>query len=284
MKELTRSDIEESREPWGYTRRVPEGSSSRQLALLPATLGVLCDGLGIFLADDVAGGRVLFWSNPAVWFGILHALYCFAIAAWMFFGRWVWTAPQMGLMSLCMLGVLYTLNLGSLTGVILYGTASPVVKTGLLLASFVWYGFWGGACFAAVPRDLGQRNAAASGLGWVRDCNGVPAVRSQGCRKPTWHAVSPRQQSLHRCVSSAHSDGVVVSRIGDVLWGELRSPSSSLVAPVVSVLGLTFTVFATMMMLVYPAKIVAETGKPVLVDMMTPADAPVPDACPSASQ
>ena len=57
-----------------------------------------------------------------------------------------------------------------------------------------------------------------------------------------------------------------------------------LFSPIVTVLGLTFSVFAAMMMLVYPAKIVAETGKPVLVDMMTPADAPVPDACPSASQ
>lgn len=284
MKELTRSDIEESREPWGYTRRVPEGSSSRQLALLPATLGVLCDGLGIFLADDVAGGRVLFWSNPAVWFGVLHALYCFAIAAWMFFGRWVWTAPQMGLMSLCMLGVLYTLNLGSLTGVILYGTASPVVKTGLLLASFVWYGFWGWhvlrRCRAIWANETLRRQV------WVR-YETATVYRQFGAKD----AADRLGMQFHP--SNKVFIAAFLLLIPMVWWyRELATFFGVnfvhllllLAAPAVSVLGLTFTVFTTMMMLVYPAKIVAETGKPVLVDMMTPADAPVPDACPSASQ
>lgn len=277
-REISRSQIEESTEPWGYKQRIPEGSSSRELAFLPAGLVLLCDGLGIFLAHDSTMDRVPFWSNIAVWLGIAHAAYCFVVAGWMFLGRWIWTAPQMGLTMQSILSMAYFMNIASLMGTCLYGSAPLSARMGLLVASIAWYGWWGAHA--------------------LKECQAIWADES--LRKRVWvryelatvYRRSAAKEAMDKAGLRFHPTNTVIVLFLLLLiplcwWRQELStyfgvPFIHVLAvffsPSVSVLGANAALVTFMLMMVYPAKLVAETGKPVLLDMITPANAPLPEA------
>jgi len=265
-------------DPWSYASRVPQSFDSRSLAFLPAVLALIGDGLGIFLAYDAAVGRVAFWSNPTVWVGIMHAAFCVAIGAWMFLGKWIWTAAQMGFFSLTMLAVPYALHFASLIGLCLYGSAPMWAKAALLATSLLWHVGWAAHV--------------------VRRCSSIWG--DQELRQRTWiryeSATVYRQfaakEAMDRVRLSFYPGNAMalgfVFLIIPLVWmrqelatffgGSFIHVFLVFFGASVSTLGLTFSVFSILFLMVYPARIVARTGNPVLVDMMTPANAPTPGA------
>ena len=260
--------------PWNYSARVPEGASSRDYAFLPLVAGILFHGTGIFLAQDVAR-HVPFWNNAVVWLGIVQAALCFLLSAWMFWARWVWTAPQMALLGICGLGaVFWTFQLASLLSFLFYSGAPLGGKLLIALAFLGWQGWWNQRvakrCLS-IWDDKTRRDRV-----WLRyDCATVYRRSSAKAEMDAvgvqWHTgVTALVVPFLACVPLYYFRNAVV--------GYLDAP----LVPVLGVvMGLTLFVLAStavtvsiVMMLVIPARIVAETGNPVLMDMMTPANAP----------
>ena len=120
--------------------RIPPPIRSRQLAVPIAAFGLIADGLGVFLANDVATG-VPFSTNYWVWIGLLHATFCVGIAVCMGVGDWSWRAAHMGFASLTYLALGYLL-LSSYIGLALYSRAPVGVRVTMLLALVAYHGWW----------------------------------------------------------------------------------------------------------------------------------------------
>lgn len=268
--QLAREELESSDHPWGYRQRV--AWSSRSFAFLPALLGVIGNGAGMFMAHDAAMGRVPFWSNIGVWVGLGHLLFCAIVSACMYWGRWLWTAPQMAVFGLSMFSVAYWWNISSLIGVCLYGSADVIVRTGAMLATLAWYGWWG-CDVAGKCRQIWESEDWRQRI-WVEYDKAV--VYRQFDAKAAFDAFGLRFYPGNGAMVSA---AAVMFPL--VWWRQEFSALfggvpivhviSILVAPVIGVLMITSLTVAIVMMMIYPAKIVAQTGKPVLVDMITPA-------------
>lgn len=281
---FTLSGLDAPGQPWAYASRVAEGWDARQIAFMPAFIAVLGSGVGVFMAHDATMGRIPFWSNAVVWFGLIHMGFFVAFAAWMRWGRLIWTAPEMGLASQCLLSIPYGFHFASLWATCFYGSAPTWIRVALVATSLIWHGWWIAHVVKrcqAIWRDPSLRQRV-----WV--CYEPAFVYRQFGAKDAFERVGLRFYPRTAAMVAALFVLILLvwwRRELSTLFGvPFIHVFGILFSPIVTVLGLTFSVFAAMMMLVYPAKIVAETGKPVLVDMMTPADAPVPDACPSASQ
>lgn len=263
--------------PWAFERRVALGWGPRDMAFMPALLAFLASGIGIFMAHDSAMERVPFWSNPAVWFGVIHLGFCFAAAAWMRWGRLTWTAPQMGLATQCLLSLPYMLHFSSLWGVCFYGTAPMWARTGIFLTSVAWHGWWI-AHVVQKSRAIWADDSLRQRV-WVR-------------YEPTFvYRRSGAKAAMDRVKLRMHpSTGVVVGiflLIIPLMWWRAELSAyfgvpfvhifMALLGGPTGIIGLTAALAAFMLMMYYPAKLLAETGKPVLVDMVTPANAPIPE-------
>lgn len=259
-----------------YENRIPKGWSSRDLAFLPILCGILFGGMGVFMAHDAAMEKVLFWSNPAVLFGIGLSFYCNLIGLVMFFGNWRWTALQMGVIGVCGIAFYYSFSVASLTSTLLYGNAP--FETTLLVASLslTWNGYWAyltiQGCRAIWADKLLRQRV------WVSYRDAV-VYRQFGAKagieqlEIKIHPNSPimifavfliAPLTYWRHELSALF-GVSFVHVLLALFGQL-----------VMVLGLIVTILSFMLMIYYPLKIKRQTGKPVLLDMMAPATAPIP--------
>lgn len=259
-----------------YETRIPEGFASRNLAFLPFIFGILFCGTGVFMADDAAVGKVAFWSNPMVLFGIGLAIYCNLIGLAMFFGRWQWTAIQMGLIGLFVSTFFYMLSGASLSGILFYGTAPLEIKALVLALSLIWNGYWIHATMRGC-RNIWADEALRQSV-WVnyRDAVvyrqfGAKAAMDRVCLKPhpgTLTMVFVLFLMLPfiwwRAELSAFF-GVPFVHVFLAFLGQS-----------VTVMGWIFPVLSAILMIYYPLKIQRATGKKVLLDMMAPATAPIP--------
>lgn len=258
-----------------YETRIPEGHSSRDWAFLPFGIGILLCGMGVFMAHDAAVGKVVFWSNPVVLFGVGLALYCTLVGLSMFFGRWRWTAIQMALMGLCTLAIYYAFPGASLAGIFLYGSASLEIKTLVFLLSFCWSAYW---VFVT-----------------VRGCRAIWADKL--LRQSVWvnykHAVVYRQfgakMAMEKIGVKIHPNNLIMAlsfllilplawwrKELSVLFGVPFIHIVGILGQSVMVMCLILPVIGLILMVYYPIKIQRTTGKPVLLDMMAPAKAPIP--------
>jgi hypothetical protein len=112
------------------------------MSVVVGVLGLLLSGFGIFLATNVASGTP-FWSNAVVWVGLFLIFASQSVAIAMFFGKWLWTAPQLGMMSLsALLPCLYGFVFAPLFSFLLYSPAGVLAKcclaTPLLFFHVTW--------------------------------------------------------------------------------------------------------------------------------------------------
>lgn len=259
-----------------YETRIPEGFSSRNLSFLPWGMGIVLCGMGVFMAHDAALGKEAFWSNPVVLFGIGLALYCIFIGLAMVFGHWRWTAVQMGLLGFCVVSFFFTGSGASLVGILLYGTTPFEIKALVFGLSLAWNGYW---VYVA-----------------IRGCQAIWADES--LRQSVW--VSYRDTVVYRQFSAKaaieqigikiHPNNLTMKLallliVPLVWWRQELSALFGvpfihvflvLFGQSVMVMGLILPVICLMLMIYYPLKIQLATGKPVLLDMMAPAAAPVP--------
>lgn len=267
-------DGRETLGPWNYSSRVPDGASSRDYAFLPLVIALLFGGIGIFLASDIVS-NVPFWSNAAVWCVFAQSAVGVLISVWMFFGRWAWTAPQMALFGIVGLApVLWAFQGAPLLAFVLYSKAPWELRITVLLFFVAWHGWWiqqtTKRCLS-IWSDDSMRDKV-----WIPyDCATVyrqfAAKSAMEAKGVAWHP-GPGGLLLPvvLCIPMYIYRHEIVAYLG-VPWIPLA----------ILVLGFTvFTLVTTVLtfgciaMLVLPARIVAATGNPVLVDMMTPADAP----------
>ncbi len=260
--------------PWNYSARIPEGASSRDYAFAPLLIAVIVGSLGMFLGSNVARNEP-FWSNVAVWIALMQSVAGALLSLWMFFGHWVWTASQMALFGIVGLGpVLWAFQGGPLTAFLLYSDAPLLAKACVLIAFLAWHGWW---IQQTAKRCLSiWANVALREKVWI----------------PYDYATVYRQFAAKEAMDAAgvawHPGPVVILLpfflciplyiYRHEVIGYLNVPW---VPVAIFVLGLPIFVVCTtaitagvVSMLVIPARIVGSTGNPVLVDMMTPANAP----------
>jgi len=258
-----------------YETRIPEGYSSRNLAFLPLIFGLMY-GVGIFMAHDAAMNKVAFWLNPVVLFGIGLALYCFLISLWMFFLKLNWTATHFGVLIVgCLPALYYSFSGAGLADILLYGTAPFGIKLLVLVLSLAWNGYWMYMTFRgcrAIWNDTSLRKMV-----WVSYKDAVVYRRSAA--RVAMNQVNIKLHPNHLTVIF----GILM--ITPLFWW--RTEFSELfgvpiihiigiVGQSIMVIGLTFPIMGFMLMIYYPIKIQRATGKPVLFDMLAPANAPIP--------
>lgn len=120
----------------------PSWLRSRNLAFMPLLLGLVVDGAGVVMFDEMSSG-VDFFQNPVVWFGLVHAAYCIVLSIGMFATDWKWTSSQFGFFSLSLLSMAYV-SVGGYLVIALYSAASGLLKACLLLALLLVYAWWVG--------------------------------------------------------------------------------------------------------------------------------------------
>lgn len=161
MKDVASSGHLDGDGPWAYDRRVPVLISSGAMSLVLSMLGVFLPGFGMFLAKDVARG-IPFWSNWVVLFGVALMLGCFVVAIWMHFGKWLWTAPQLGTLGvLSFVSCLYGLVFAPLLSSVLYSQASIFAKcvlvAPLLLFHIAWAKKMAHSCWAVISDEVAYK-------------------------------------------------------------------------------------------------------------------------------
>ncbi len=267
----------ESREaigPWNYSARIPDSASSANYALIPLLVAVICGGMGMFLGNDVAGS-VPFWSNAAVWGALGLSAMSILVSIWMLLGSWVWTAPQMAIFSLAGFAPIFWAFQGaSLSAFFLYSSAPLLAKASILLTFIAWHGWW---MHQTATRCMAiWANVALREMVWIpyecatvyRRSQAKIAMDKAGI---AWHpGPIGLLLPIFLCIPLYLYRHEVV-RYLDVPWVPMIGFVLCFSSFVLITTALTAIVVA---MLVIPARIVASTGKPVLVDMMTPANAP----------
>lgn len=259
-----------------YETRIPEGFSSRNLAFLPFIFGIGLCGIGIFMAHDASLGKVAFWSNPMVLFGVGLALYCNVVGLSMLLGRWKWTAMQSGLLMVgCLPALYYAFSGASLVDILLYGSAPFEIKTLVFVFSFGWNSYWVfvSVCGCrAIWADESLRQSV-----WINYKNAVVYRRSGAKAAMDKVGIKIHPNNLTMVL--------VFLLIIPIIWwrNELSGLFGVPLVHVIGILGQSVMVIgwiaaalAFMLMIYYPLKIKRATGKPVLFDMMTRATAPIP--------
>jgi hypothetical protein len=129
-------------DPWSYPARIPENASSKNYAFAPLAIASLIHGMGVFFAYAVAQD-ISFWSNAVVWAGMIQALACLLIAMWMFWGRWTWTAPQLALFGICgFSSIFWAFQFAPLMSFLLYSKSPLVLKMVIAATFFGWHLWW----------------------------------------------------------------------------------------------------------------------------------------------
>lgn len=259
--------------PWNYSVRIPDGASSRDYAFLPLLIAVIVGSLGMFLSSDVARNEP-FWSTAAVWVALMLSAMGVALSLWMFFGSWVWTAPQMARFGSVGLGLVFWAFQGApLTAFLLYSDAPVLARACVLVVVLTWHGWWvlqtAKRCLS-IWSDVALREKV-----WIPyDCATVyrqfAAKEAMDAAGVAWHP-GPVAILLpfFLCIPLYIYRHEVVGYL-NVPWVPVAIFVLGLPVFVVCTTALTASVVA---MLVIPARIAASTGNPVLVDMMTPANA-----------
>jgi hypothetical protein len=260
-----------------YETRIPQGHSTRDWAFLPFIFCVMC-GVGIFMANDVAVGKVTFWDNAVVWLGLGLALYCIGLGVAMTLWKWQWTAMQMGLFGLCIIVFYYAFSGASLAGALLYGSAPFETKALVLVASLAWNLYW----IATTVKKSNEiwQNESLRNRAWVQYKNAVV------------HRRSGVKDAMDRVGLKLHpQEWIIVVYsilvIPALIWWR-KDLSALFGVPFVHIFGIVYGQFVAVLALVgfvmafmltiyYPIKIQRMAGKPVLFDMMTRTNAPIPN-------
>lgn len=267
----TQEDQDRARDnsPWSYSARIPEGWSSRSLAVIVFSLGLVGDSLGIFLAHDAGQGRVDFWSNFAVLLGLFHLIYCACIGSAMLLGRWVLTAPQAGLIAISLLSVSYFLQGASALGIVFYSSASVSGRIAIAAWFFGWHGWWVWSTVKGCRRIWQDRTLRDSV--WVQyDMATVyrREVAKQAMAKvkmPIFVGKTTLLLVLGMAIPMLYLRQELTAYFGVPIIHVILSVAASPLA----LIGTVPATFSIILMMVYPAKIVGDTERPVLFDMMT---------------
>lgn len=270
----SRLDELEAIGPWNYSARIPEGASSRDYAFVPLLVAILLGGLGMFLGS-AAAPNVSFWSNAAVLLSAMLSASGALLSVWMFFGQWVWTAPQMALFGLVGLGpVLWAFQGAPLLAFVLYSQTPLVIRAAILTTFLLWHGWWIHQT-AKRCRSIWE-NVALRERVWVPyECATVyrqfAAKSEMEAAGVAWHpSAFGILLPIFLCIPLYFYRLEVVEYL-DAPWIILVGFMLGFSTLILVSTALSFGIIA---MLVIPARIVARTGNPVLVDMMTPANAP----------
>jgi len=259
-----------------YETRIPEGFSSRNLAFLPFIFGLLVCGIGVFMAHDAAMGKVAFWSNPVVLFGVGLAFYCNLLGLSMFFFRWQWTATQSGLLMIgCLPTVYYAFSGAGLADILIYGIAPRETKILIFVLSFAWNAYWVFVTVRgckAIWSDESLRQSV-----WVKYKNATIYRRSGAKAAMDKLGIKIHPNTLTMVLT-------ILFLIPLFWWRtEISAVFGVPIVHIVGVLGQSVMVMgwiaaalAFMLMIYYPLKIKRATGKPVLFDMKTRANDPIP--------
>lgn len=260
-----------------YETRIPQGNSSRNLAIIPFGFGVVACGMGVFMADHAAVGKVAFWDNLVVWFGLGLALYCISISIAMTLWKWKWTAVQMGLMSICAISFYYSFSMPSIVSTVLYGDVQIEIRFLIFLFSLVFNLYWVVITIKKCRVIWGDESLR--GMVWIHYKNAV--VHRQSGAKAAMDQVGLK---IHPPVWAIIGATLLIIPFYPFVWS--KNPLFfqgihfvhvvAIIAQVVTILGLIASVMSFMLVFYYPAKIQRMTGKPVLIDMMAPAKAPIP--------
>ncbi len=260
--------------PWDYTARIPDGASSRNYAFAPLLVSIIAGGIAMFLGVNVAR-NVPFWDNATVWVSLALSAVGLLLSAWMYFGKWVWTAPQMALFSLAgFVPIFWAFQGAMLVSFLLYSDASVFSRISILLVYISWHGWW---ISQAAKRCMSiWSNKTSREKVWITyECATVyrqfaakAAMEAAGVR---WHPGSfGILLPMLSCAPLYIYRHEIVGYLG-VPWVPMIGFALGFSAFVLITTALAASVTT---MLLIPARIVAATGKPVLVDMMTPANAP----------
>ncbi|MFY9460601.1 MAG: hypothetical protein WAP57_12720 [Aquabacterium commune] len=260
--------------PWSYSARIPKSASSRNYALLPLLAAILFGSMGAFLGQDVAH-NVSFLSNASTWVTLALSSAGILLSMWMFCGRWSWTAPQMALLGFSVLAPFFWAFQGApLFAFVIYSKTSSLTKAVILLMFLGWHGWWIDQT-ARRCADIWE-NVTLREKVWVPYEQATVYRRSAAKRAmdtvgAAWH---PGPLGLLLPILLC----VALYFFRYALVGYLDTPWVPMIGFVLGFTPLTLATtamtFSSVAMLVIPARIVAATGKPVLVDMMTSATAP----------
>ena len=256
--------------------RVTEFYESRQgWPVIFVVIALLIDGMGMFLAADVAGDRPTL-SNPLVLFGIVHAAICLCLAVSLLSSRWQWRVEQQGLVVLVPSVGFGYLFLSSYLSLMLYSSASWLVGLIMLLALVLYHGLWA------------WRVVTWYGTAWVDE-----SLRASIYRECDDHIFYTRLGELgirdklgvKFFPSNVTMVGGLLVSLGSYFFRhDLTQYFGAQWVPIAFAIGgFTMSIFATtlvtmsvLLYFVYPRILKRQTGKSVFIDLLSPsASAPL---------
>jgi hypothetical protein len=260
--------------PWSYSARIPESASSRNYAFAPLVVACLVHGTGVFLGHDIAQG-IPFWSNAVVWAGLAQALTCLLIAAWMFWGHWNWTAPQLALFGVCGFGsVFWAFQFAPLMSFLLYGHSPLPLKLLIAGTFFGWHLWWNQGvamrCLAIWNHPSWRPKV------WIEYEPATVYRRSAAKTAMDAMGVKMHPGLVGLCLPVAACIPLYFYRqeVLAILNVPLVPLLSFLVLSSIFTLLTSAMTSSVVMMFVLSNRVMSQANKPVLVDMMSPSQAP----------
>lgn len=251
--------------------RVTEFYESRQgWPVIFVVIALLIDGMGVFLAANVAGDRPTL-SNPLVLFGIVHAAICLCLAVSLLSSRWQWRVEQQGLVVLVPSVGFGYLFLSSYLSLMLYSSASWLVGLIMLLALVLYHGLWA------------WRVVTWYGTAWVDE-----SLRASIYRECDDHIFYTRLGELgirdklgvKFFPSNATMVGGLLVSLGSYFFrhdltqyfGAQWVPIAFAIGGfIMSIFATTLVTMSVLLYFVYPRILKRQTGKPVFIDLMSAA-------------
>ena len=250
--------------------RVTEFYESRQgWPVIFVVIALLIDGLGMFLAAEVAGDWPTL-SNPLVWFGVVHAAICLCLAVSLLSSRWQWRVEQQGLVVLVSgVGFGY-LFLSSYLSLMLYSSASWLVRSIMLLALVLYHGLWAWRVVTWYGTAWVDENLRAS---IYRECDDhifYTRLGEVGIRDKLGVKFFPSNVTM--------VGGLLVSLGSYFFRHELTEYFGAQWVPIafaiggftMSILATTLVTMSVLLYFVYPRILKRQTGKSVFIDLLSP--------------
>ena len=250
--------------------RVTEFYESRQgWPVIFVVIALLIDGMGMFLAADVAGDLPTL-LNPLVWFGIVHAAICLCLAVSLLSIRWEWRVEQQGLVVLVPSVGFGYFFLSSYLSLMLYSSASWLVRSIMLLALVLYHGLWAWRVVTWYGTAWADENLRAS---IYRECDDhifYTRLGEVGIRDKLGVKFFPSNVTM--------VGGLLVSLGSYFFRHELTEYFGAQWVPIAFAIGgFTMSVFTTtlvtmsvLLYFVYPGMLKRQTGKSVFIDLLSP--------------
>ena len=248
--------------------RIPPPVRSRQLAVPVAAFGLLADGLGVFLANDVAAG-VPFTTNYWVWIGLLHAAFCVGIAVFMGVGDWSWRAAHMGFASLSYLALGYLL-LSSYIGLALYSSAPVWVRATMLLALIAYHGWW--VLRIVMRYRCAWHTAKFRRLIYVEqeDCITFRRSGEQEVRRRLGIKFFPGNLTIVATLLVSLGSYLFRRELTEYFGAQWVPIAFAIGGFTMSVFTTTLVTMSVLLYFVYPGILKRQTGKSVFIDLLSP--------------